>query len=141
MVPDLVLKALVVLTSDASPWVSKTVILGLHAGCFFVSDEILATNGILAVVTLGMVCACFGPKPDAAWQGARTSSDNTLTEQVDTIWCAAVSLTSDDIMGCFDRRSFAVEMLANRDLLLSPAALQWKLGSKQCVRCDMMQTV
>ncbi len=64
---------------------------GFRAGCFFISDEILMTNGILAVVTLGLVCACCGPKPDAVWQGTCTSSDNVITEQIDTIWCAQAS--------------------------------------------------
>ncbi|CAL8468287.1 g7827 [Coccomyxa elongata] len=79
------------------PVLAAVLMLVAAYGCFFVSDEILATNGILAVVTLGMVCACFGPKPDAAWQGARTCSDKTLTEQIDTIW-AAVEFVANTVI-------------------------------------------
>ncbi len=57
------------------------------AGCFFVADEILATNGILAVVTLGMAMACLGHHATAAYldsPGAATQA--AMQEHVNMIW-------------------------------------------------------
>lgn len=61
--------------------------LGLCAACFFVADEILGTNGILAVVALGMAVAIFGLGSGSAVFGNEASQRQVAAhEHLEVIW-------------------------------------------------------